>query len=92
MSSEGFHIDGKKISAAVGVVTLFLAMVSGVGFIIRQDYRISTLETQVVKLEDNQQKSYDNILLRIDDLTTKITELTIALGNVQYKQENKPRP
>ncbi|WP_353640751.1 hypothetical protein [Mesorhizobium sp. WSM2239] len=34
------------------------------------------------------EQSYEKILQKFDALTAEVTKLTIALGNVQYKQDN----
>lgn len=34
---------------------------------------------------------YEKILQKVDALTAEVTKLTIALGNLQYKQDNSPK-
>ncbi|TPL42631.1 MULTISPECIES: spore coat protein [unclassified Mesorhizobium] len=55
------------------------------------------VDTQVAKLQaqleaSNQQSRQDfkQILDQVQNLTGEVTKLTIAVGNVQYKQDNTP--
>ncbi|RWI74793.1 MAG: hypothetical protein E5V72_01000 [Mesorhizobium sp.] len=109
MSAEeikGIVINGKVISALVGVFTLAAMLFSGVGYVTYQGFELNQAKADITELEakvDNNvaelrlqietsdkevRENYKMILDRFDKLTGEVTKLTIAVGNVQYKQEN----
>ncbi|RWH49601.1 MAG: hypothetical protein EOR25_10780 [Mesorhizobium sp.] len=109
MSAEeikGIVINGKVISALVGVFSLAAMLFSGVGYVTYQGFELNQAKSDITDLEakvDNNvaelrlqietsdkevRENYKMILDRFDKLTGEVTKLTIAVGNVQYKQEN----
>ncbi len=94
---EGIRINGKVISAAVGLMTLFLALVGGVSFVIKQDYRLGSLEADLsqvkVEIKEADQRAtqtYEKILEKVDKLTAEVNKLTLSLGKIEYKQDLTP--
>lgn len=98
MSSEelrGILITPKFISATVGLATLLGLLIGGIVYVVKQDFRIEQVATQMANLEsridrelEKTDAKYEKILQKVDQLTSEITKLTIALRNVQYKQDN----
>jgi len=54
MSRDGFNVNGKSISALVGVVTLFIALCTGVAYVVGQSFTVNHLDKRVTQIEAKQ--------------------------------------
>lgn len=52
---------------------------------------VTELRVQMETADRRTHENYQMILDKFDALTTEVTKLTIALGNIQYKQDNDHR-
>ncbi|MER8983987.1 hypothetical protein NKK48_01640 [Mesorhizobium sp. C386A] len=111
MSTEelkGVVINGKTISAAVGVFAIVSMLFGAVSYVTYQSFELAQAKSDIVKLDikvdtavaklqaqleaSNQQSRQDTkmILDKVEAMTGEMTKLTIAVSNVQYKQDNTP--
>lgn len=54
------------------------------------DTQVAKLSAQIEASNQQSRQDFKMILDKVDALTGEVTKLTIAVGNVQYKQDNIP--
>ncbi|MBN9550490.1 MAG: hypothetical protein J0H31_16845, partial [Alphaproteobacteria bacterium] len=54
------------------------------------DTQVAQLKAQIDSSNQQNRQDFKLILDKVEAMTGEITKLTIAVGNVQYKQDNTP--
>ncbi|RUU75709.1 hypothetical protein [Mesorhizobium sp. M7A.F.Ca.MR.362.00.0.0] len=57
----------------------------------KMDTAVAKLQAQIEASNQQTRQDYKMILDKVEAMTGEMTKLTIAVGNVQYKQDNTPQ-